>query len=97
MVRQGFSRLSVIGRPGQHLLDFNRDAIAVDDHDTAGDGQVVGEHLDLVLLGRVEFDDRAAAEPHHLMDGHRRGPQNHHQIHRDVIESCHFDLTPTHE
>lgn len=82
----------MIERSGQHLLDFDRDAVAVDHHDAAGDRQVVGEHLDLVLLGRIQFDDGAAAQPHHLMDRHRRGSENHHQIDRDVIEGWHFDF-----
>lgn len=86
------SGLSVIRRPGQHLLDFDRDAVAVDDHDAAGNRQVIGQDLDLVLLRGVEFDDRAAAQPHHLMDRHRGGSENHHQIDRDVIEGWHFDF-----
>ena len=60
----------MIGRPGQHLLDFNCNAVAVHHHDAAGDRQIVGKDLDLVLLRRVQFDDRAAAQPHHLMDRH---------------------------
>ena len=51
-----------IRRFRQHLLDFDRDAVAVDQHDAAGDRQVVGEDLDLVLLGGVQFDDGAAAD-----------------------------------
>jgi hypothetical protein len=55
----------------------------------AGDRQVVGEDLDLVRLGGVQFDDGAAAEPHYLMDGHRRGPEDHHEIDANFIEGWH--------
>jgi hypothetical protein len=44
------------------LLDFHRDAVAIDEHHAAGDRQVVGEDLDLVRLGGVQFDDGAAAQ-----------------------------------
>src|SRR6202030_1612190 len=47
---------------GQHLLDLDRDAVAVDQHHAAGDRQVVGQHLDLVGLGRVQFDDGTAGQ-----------------------------------
>lgn len=84
--------LPAVGGPRQHLLDFDADPVAVDDHHAAGDRQVVGQHLDLVLLGRVEFDDGPATEAHHLMNGHRGGSQDHHQIHGDFIEGWHFPL-----
>lgn len=74
------------------MLDFDRDPVAVYDHYTAGNRQVVREHLDLVLLGRIQFNDGATAEPHHLVDRHRGGSENHHQIDRDVIEGWHFDI-----
>src|SRR6478752_3795119 len=38
-------------RPRQHLLDLDRDPVAVDQHDAGGHGQIVGENLDLVGLG----------------------------------------------
>ncbi len=84
--------LSVVGCPGQHLLDFDRNSIAVHHHNAAGDRQVVGQNLDLVLLRRIQFDDRAAAEAHHLMDRHRGGSEDHHQIDGYVIEGWHFDF-----
>lgn len=84
--------LSAVRRPGQHLLDFDRNPVAVHDHHAAGDRQVVRKHLDLVLFRRVQFDDRTAAEPHHLMDRHRGGAEDHHQIDGDVIEGWHFDF-----
>jgi hypothetical protein len=78
------------GGAGQHLLDFHRDPVAVHQNHAAGDGQVVGENLDLVLLGGVQFDDGAAAEPHYLMNGHRGGAEHHHEVDRDFIEGWHF-------
>src|SRR5258708_23823632 len=57
----------------QHLLDFDRDTVAIDKHHAAGYRQVVGEELDLVRFGRVQFDDGATAQAHYLMDGHRSG------------------------
>ena len=78
----------------QHLLDFDRDTVAIDQHDTAGDRQVIGQDLDLVRLGGVEFDDGAAAEAHYLMDGHRCGPEDHHEIDADFIEGWHWGSDP---
>src|ERR1700730_17877512 len=83
------------GLPGarrfrQHLLDFDRDPVAMDQHHAAGDRQIVGEHLDLVRFGRVELDDGAAGKPHYLMDGHGAGPKDHHEVEGDLIEGWHF-------
>src|SRR4029079_7473620 len=76
-------------KPWQHLLDFDRDAVAIDQHHAARDRQAVGENLDLVGLGGVQFDDGAAAQPHYLMDGHCRGPEDHHEVDADFIEGWH--------
>jgi hypothetical protein len=46
----------------QHLLDFNRNPVAIDQHHAACDGQVIGQNLDLVGLGCVKFDDGAAGK-----------------------------------
>ena len=82
-------RLPRTGPSRQHLLDFDRDAVAIDKHHAAGDRQVVGEDLDFVRLGGVEFDDGPPAEAHDLMNRHRRGSQNHHKIDADFIEGWH--------
>ena len=81
--------LSAVWRARQHLLDFNRDAVPVDHHNTAGDRQVIGQDLDLVLLGGIKLNDGASAEPHDLVNGHGRGPQDHHEIDRYFIERRH--------
>ncbi len=73
----------------QHLLDFDRDPVAINQHDAGSDRQGVGEDFDFVGLGGVEFDDGTPAEAHDLMDRHRRGPQNHHEIDADFIEGWH--------
>src|SRR4051812_48786184 len=57
-----FRRLPASRQFRQHLLDFNRDAVAVDQHCAGGDRQVVGQHLDLVGLGGIQFDDGAAGQ-----------------------------------
>jgi len=74
----------------QHLLDFDGDTVAIDKYHTAGDRQVIGEDLDLVSLGGIEFDDGATAQAHYLMDGHRSGPEDHHEIDGDFIEGWHW-------
>jgi hypothetical protein len=79
----------------QHLLDFDGDPVAIDKHDAAGDGQGIGEDLDLVRLGGVEFDDGAPAQAHYLMDRHRRGPEDHHEVDADFIEGWHWEATRT--
>ena len=38
------------------MLDLDGDSVAVDQHHAAGDGQVVGENLDLVSLGRIKLN-----------------------------------------
>jgi hypothetical protein len=77
-------------QPRQHLLDLDRDPVAIDQHHAAGDRQVVGEDLDLVGFRGVQFDDGAAAQAHDLMDRHRRGPEDHHEIDGDFIERWHW-------
>jgi hypothetical protein len=78
-------------QPRQHLLDLDRDSVAVDQHHAAGDRQIVGEDFDLVRFGRIELDDGAARQPHHLVDRHRRGAEHDHEIDGYLIESCdHF-------
>src|SRR6185312_14949329 len=54
------AKLPAARRSRQHLLDLDCDPVAVDQHDAAGDRQVVGQHLDLVRLGGIELDDGAA-------------------------------------
>ncbi len=78
----------------QHLLDFDRNPVAIDKHDTAGDRQGVGEDPDLVRLGGVELDDGAPAEAHYLMNRHRRGPEDHHEVDADFIEGWHWESDP---
>ena len=81
-------------QPRQHSLDFNRNTVAIDKHYPAGDRQVVGEDLDLVRLGSVQLDDGAAAQPHYLMDGHRGGAEDHHEVDADFIEGWHWGERP---
>src|SRR4051812_5127033 len=49
-------------RARQHLLDLDRDSVAVHQHDAGGDRQVVCQNLDLVGLGCVQLDDGAAGK-----------------------------------
>ena len=74
----------------QHLLDFDRNPVAIDQHYPAGDRQIVGEDLDLVRLGGIQFDDGAPAQTHYLMNRHRRGPEDHHEVDADFIEGWHW-------
>ena len=92
-------RLRAAGSAGarrfrQHLLDFDRDPVAIDQHDAAGYRQGVGEDPDLVRLGGVEFDDGAPAQAHYLMNRHRRGSENHHEVDGDIIKGWHFQKLP---
>ena len=48
---------------------------------------VVGKNADLVLLGRVEFNNGAAAESQDLMDRHRGSAKHDGDVDRDIIES----------
>jgi hypothetical protein len=82
------------GQPRQHLLDFDRDTVAIDKHHTAGDRQIVGKYLDFVRLGGVQFYDGATAEAHDLMNRHRSGPEDHHKIDGDFIEGWHWGSDP---
>jgi hypothetical protein len=80
-------------QPRKHLFHFDGDAVAVDQHHPACDRQAIGEYLDLVGLGGVQFYDGATAQPHYLMDGHRCGPEDHHQVYADFIEGWHGRTT----
>ena len=82
--------LAAARHPRQHLLDFDRNTVAIDKHHAAGDRQVVGEDLDLVRFSGLQLDDGATAQPHYLMDGHGCGPEDHHQIDADFIEGWHW-------
>src|SRR5579863_1027060 len=86
---QAPGRSGHVRRARQELLDLDRDAVATYHDGAAGDRQAVGEDADLVILGRVELDDGAAAEPQHLVDWHGRGAQNHRNVNRDVVEFGH--------
>jgi len=78
------------GRFRQHLLDLDRNPVAVDQYHAARDRQVVGEDLDLVGLGGIQFDDGAAGQPHDLVNRHGGGAEDHHEIYADFIEGGHF-------
>ena len=98
MEGQGLSRrrFSPCARQSrQHLLDFDRDTVAIDQHHATGNRQVIGEDLDLVGFGSVQFDDGAAAQAHYLMDGHRGSPEDYHEIDGDFIEGWHWKATRT--
>jgi len=41
-----------------------------------------------------QHDDGAAAEPHYLMDGHRGGAEDHHEVDADFIEGWHWGERP---
>ena len=51
-------------RSWQHLLDFDRDTVAI--------------------------DKDATAQAHYLMNGHRSGTEDHHEIDGDFIEGWHW-------
>src|SRR5262249_43930541 len=61
---------ALVRRPRQHFGDFDRDAVPVDDHVAFGNGQVAGQDRDLVVLGCVQFDNRATTETQRLMNRH---------------------------
>src|SRR4030095_15397274 len=84
-------KLPDIRRFRQHLLDFDRDTVAIHQHHAGSHRKVIGEDLDLVGLGGVQFDDGAAGKPHHLVDGHGRGAEHYHEIDADFIEGGHFE------
>ena len=75
-----------LGRAGQQFLDLDRDLVATDDHGAFGDRHVIGQDPDLVIFGRVEFDDGAAAETEYLMDRHRCRAKHDRDIDRDIVQ-----------
>src|SRR6202012_6127913 len=46
----------------QHLLDFDRNPVAIDQYHAAGDRQIVGEDLDLVCRWRSQCDEGPPAQ-----------------------------------
>jgi hypothetical protein len=87
-------RSAVADRSRQHLLDFDRDPVAVYKDHARGNRQGIGEDFDLICLGGVEFDDGTPAQAHYLMNRHRRGSQDHHEVDTDFIEGCHVWKLP---
>jgi hypothetical protein len=73
----------------QHLLDLDGNPVAVDNDGALGDGKIVGENTNLVILHRVEFDDRATTEAENLMNRHRSRPEHDRDIESDLFECCH--------
>src|SRR5262249_59336140 len=78
-----------ICRPRGKFLDFHRNAVSAHDHGALGDGEVVGEDGDLVVLGGIELDDGTAAEPQDLMDRHGGGAEHHLDVEGDLLELGH--------
>src|SRR2546421_10991189 len=81
--------LAQVRRARQHLADLDHDAVAADDHGALGDGKVVGENLDLVVLAGVELDDGATAEPEHLVHRHGGGAEHDGDVECDLVDGCH--------
>src|SRR6267142_389625 len=78
-----------IFKPLRQPLDLDRDAIAADDDRAPRHREIVGQDRDLVILGGIELDDGAAAEPEHLVDWHICGAKHHLDIERDFVECGH--------
>ena len=49
-------------------------------------GKLLARMLDVVLLGGVELDDGAAAEPEHLVDRHRGRAEHHRDVDANLVE-----------
>ena len=62
------------------------DAIAVHDHRALGHRQIVRKDAYGVLFGGVQFDDGAAAEPQHLMNGHGGRAEHDGDVDGDFVE-----------
>src|SRR5437016_1195372 len=78
-----------VGRPRQHPLDLDRDPVAADDHGTLGDGEVIGQYPDLVVLAGIELDHGAAAEAEHLVHRHGGRAEHDRDIELDLVEGGH--------
>src|SRR5215472_7501160 len=80
-----------IFEPLVQFLDFHRDAVSAHHDGALGDGEAVGEDRHLVVLGGIELDDGAAAEPQHLVDRHGGGAEHHLDIENNLVERGHVD------
>jgi len=78
-----------VRRPREQFPDIDRDAISVHDHRPLGHRQVVREDADGVFFGGIELDDRTAAEPQHLVNGHGGGAEHHGDVDGDLVECGH--------
>jgi hypothetical protein len=65
-------------------------AVALHDHRPLGHRQIVGEDTHGILLHGVQFDDRATAEPQHLMDWHYVVPSTTVNVDGNLVECGHF-------
>src|SRR5262249_12971775 len=80
-----------IFKPPVQFLDFHRDAVSAHHDGALGHGKAVGEDRHLVVLGGIELDDGAAAEPQHLVDGHGGSAEHHLDIENNLVERGHVD------
>jgi len=53
----------------QHAGDGDTDILSIDENLAAGDGLVIRKDEYLVLLARLELDDRTTAHPQQLLHG----------------------------
>ena len=81
-------------RARKHSFHLDADAVVVDGDDSAGDGQIIGQHTNFVLFGRVELDNGAAGKPHDLMNRHRRRAEHDRQVDFDFVDGRHVEPKP---
>jgi len=73
-------------RAREQFGNIHGDAVAVHNHCALGHRQIVREDAHGVLFGGVQFDDGAAAEPQHLVNGHGGGAEHDGDVDGDFVE-----------
>src|SRR5262245_23687795 len=86
-------RVLLCERALQDLANGYGDTVAFDEDLPLGDGLIVREHDDGVVLVRIEFDNRAAAHPEQLVDRDHGVAKNHSDFDFDGIQRRHGDPT----
>lgn len=87
-------RLPDAGRAREHLLDFDRNPIAVNEHNARGNRHIVGEDFHLIGFSGIQLNNCPTREAHHLMNGHRAGAEHDHEVDLDFVESAQKAKSP---
>jgi len=83
------ARSTHVWGPRKQLGDIDGNSVTVHDDRALGHRQIVRKDAHGILLGSVQFDNGAAAEPEHLVDRHGCGAEDDGDVDGDFVECGH--------